>query len=513
MTQNISDNNKRIAKNTIALYFRTFITMLVGLYTGRIMLQALGVDNYGINNVVGGIVGMSSLITSTMSAAISRYITYSIGQGNKKRLRTMFSTSVNAQIVMSILAVVILEIFGLWFLSSKASIPEGRMIAAHWVFQCSLISLVISLISSPYNALLVAHERMGIYAYTSIAEVALKLAVVFIILVFDGDRLILLSILNVLIGLGMRIFYGWYCSKNFEESQYSIKVFDKGLLKELTIFSGWNLLNNGAWVFATQGVNMLVNVFFGVAFNAARGIAQTVNGAVQGFVGNFTMAFSPQITKTYAAGDKTYAISLGNRGTKFAWLMMYIFIVPVCCEADTLLQIWLGQVPAWAALFLRFAMFESLAVSSGQNLFRLIQADGNVKNYSIVAAITAGLIFPIAWLLYYLGLPVWSAYLVFIIDFLALNLVRFYYLKKLMPFSIRQFLRDVFLPCIIVSIVSFIVPLVVCHYMERGLLRFFINVPVAVLWTGICCVIFGLTQNERLFFWNKAKSMLSKIGL
>lgn len=513
MGQNVAENNKRIAKNTIALYFRTLITMLVGLYTGRVMLQALGVDNYGINNVVGGIVSMSSLITSTMSSAISRYITYSIGQGNKERLRVMFSTSVNAQIVMSVLAVIILEIFGLWFLNSKASISDGRMVAAHWVFQCSLISLVIILVSSPYNALLVAHERMGIYAYTSIAEVVLKLAVVFIILAFDGDRLILLAILNVLVGLGMRLFYGWYCGKHFEEARYSIKVFDKGLLKELSVFSGWNLINNGAWVFATQGVNMLVNVFFGVAFNAARGIAQTVNGTVQGFVGNFTMAFSPQITKTYAAGDKAYAISLGNRGTKFAWMMMYVFIVPVCCEAETLLHIWLGQVPAWTVLFLRFAMFESLAVSSGQNLFRLIQTDGHIKKYSVLAAVTAGLIFPLAWLLYYLGAPVWTAYLVFILDFMALNIVRCYYLKKLMPFSIRQFFRDVVMPCMIVSMVSFIVPIVVCYYMERGLLRFFINVPVAVLWTITCCTIFGLTKNERSFFWNKVKTILSKVRI
>lgn len=513
MGQNVAENNKRIAKNTIALYFRTLITMLVGLYTSRVMLQALGVDNYGINNVVGGIVGMSALITSTMSSAISRYITYSIGQGNRERLRVMFSTSVNAQVVMSVLAVIVLEIFGLWFLNSKASIPDGRMVAAHWVFQCSLISLVISLVSSPYNALLVAHERMGIYAYTSIAEVVLKLAVVFIILAFDGDRLILLAILNVLVGLGMRLFYGWYCGKHFEEARYSIKVFDKGLLKELSVFSGWNLINNGAWVFATQGVNMLVNVFFGVAFNAARGIAQTVNGAVQSFVGNFTMAFSPQITKTYAAGDKSYAISLGNRGTKFSWMMMYVFIVPVCCEAETLLHIWLGQVPAWAALFLRFAMFESLAVSSGQNLFRLIQADGHIRKYSVLAAITAGLIFPIAWLLYHLGAPVWTAYLVFILDFMVLNIVRCYYLKKLMPFSIRQFLRDVFIPCMIVSVVSFIVPLVVCHYMERGLLRFFINVPVSVLWTIVCCTLFGFTKNERAFFVDKAKSVFSKIRI
>ncbi|MDN0071324.1 hypothetical protein QVN97_04790 [Bacteroides caecigallinarum] len=506
-----TENNKRIAKNTLALYFRTFITMIVGLYTGRVMLQALGVDNYGINNVVGGIVGMSSLITSTMSAAISRYITYSIGQGDKERLRTMFSTSVNAQIVMSIIAVIVLEIFGLWFLSNEANIPDGRMTAAHWVFQCSLISLVIGLISSPYNALLVAHERMGIYAYTSIAEVTLKLVVVFTILAFDGDRLILLSILNVIVGLGMRVFYGWYCSKHFEESEYNVKIFDKRLLKELTVFSGWNLLNNGAWVFATQGVNMLVNVFFGVAYNAARGIAQTVNGAVQGFVGNFTMAFSPQITKTYAAGDKEYAIQLGNRGTKFSWLMMYVFIVPVFCEAETLLKIWLGQVPEWSVLFLRFAMFESLAVSSGQNLFRLIQADGNVKKYTVHAAITAGMIFPLAWLLYYWGAPVWVAYLIFIFDFMVLNIVRFFDMKRLMPFSIRQFLREVFVPCITVSVASFVLPLAVCYYMESGLLRFFINVPLAVLWTAGCCLVFGLSKSERQFFYEKSILLVSKI--
>lgn len=385
------------------------------------------------------------------------------------------------------------------------------MVAAHWVFQCALVSLVIGLISSPYNALLVAHERMSIYAYTSIADVVLKLAVVYMIMAYGGDRLILLAILNVIVGLAMRIFYGWYCGRNFEEAHYNPSLFDKGLLKELTVFSGWNLINNGAYVFATQGVNMLVNVFFGVAYNAARGIAQTVNGAVQGFVGNFTMAFSPQITKSYAAGEKEYAIQLANRGTKFAWLMMYIFIVPVCCEADTLLKLWLGEAPEWSALFLRFAMFESLAVTSGQNLFKLIQADGNVKRYTIHAAITAGFIFPLAWLVYYLGAPVWMAYLIFIIDFIVLNLVRFYDLKQLMYFSIRQFLREAFIPSMIVSVVSFIVPLIICYSMESTIVRFLINVPVSVLWTGLCCIVFGLTKGERLFFWNKAKLLTAKI--
>lgn len=485
--------------------------MIVGLYTGRVMLHALGVDDYGINNVVGGIVAMSSLITSTMSQAISRYITYTLGQGDKKRLRVMFSTSINAQIIMSLLAVLFIEIFGLWFLINEASIPDGRLEAAHWVFQCSLLTLVIGLVSTPYNALLVAHERLGIYAYTSIAEVTLKLVVVFLIISFDGDRLILLAILNVLVGLVMRIFYGWYCGKHFEEAHYNIKHFDKGLIKELTVFSGWNMLNNGAWVFATQGVNMLVNVFFGVAYNAARGIAQQVNSAVQSFVGNFTMAFSPQITKTYAAGDKEYAIRLGNRGTKFSWLMMYVFIVPVCCEAETLLKIWLGQVPEWSVLFLRFAMFESLAVSSGQNLFRLIQADGHIKKYTVHAAITASMIFPLSWLLYYLGAPVWTAYLVFIIDFMFLNFVRFFDLKRLMPFSVHQFMREVIIPCLLVSVTSFIIPLAVCYYMESGLIRFFINVPLSILWTLVCCIVFGLTSNERHYFYEKIKVIKERI--
>lgn len=198
----------------------------------------------------------------------------------------------------------------------------------------------------------------------------------------------------------------------------------------------------------------------------------TVNSAVQGFVGNFTMAFSPQITKSYAAGDTAYAVHLANKGTKFTWLMMYIFIVPVCMEAETLLQLWLGEVPELAPLFLRFAMFESLAVSSGQNLFKLIQADGHIKSYTVHAALTAGLIFPLVWLFFYMGAPVWAAYLIFIIDFLFLNLVRFYDLKRLMVFSVFQFLKDCIIPCVLVSVASFIVPVILAHYMEEGIIRF-----------------------------------------
>ena len=507
----ISQNNKRIARNTIALYFRTFITMIVGLYTGRVMLQALGVENYGINAVVGGIVAMSSLITNTMSVAISRYITYALGKGNKERLYTMFSTSINAQIVVAIIVTVVLEIIGVWFLNSEANIPDGRMEAANWVLQCSIVTLMISLVSSPFNALIIAHERMSIYAYMSIVDVTLKLIICFMIMAYGGDRLVLLAVLQIMVAFGMQIFYGWYCSHHFEEAHYSPKIFDGKLMRELTVFSGWNLMNNGAYVFATQGVNILVNVFFGVAYNASRSIAITVNSAVQGFVGNFTVAFSPQITKSYAVGDIVYAVHLVNRGTKFTWLMMYIFIVPVCMEADTLLHLWLGEVPVMASLFLRFAMFESLAVISGQNMFRLIQADGRVKNYTIHAAITAGMIFPLSWLVFYLGAPVWSAYLIFILDFFILNLVRFYALKRLMGFSVWQHLKECLLPCIVVSVTSFIVPVIVSLCMEQGIFRFFVVCSISVLWAGLCCFMFGLTKSERIFFCDKAIMIIRKI--
>lgn len=494
-------NNARIAKNTIALYIRTLVSMLLSLYTGRIMLQALGVDNYGINSVVGSIVGMSSLITSTMSQAIGRYITCALGKGDKKNLHIMFSTSINAQIILSAIAAIALEIAGVWFLNNVANIPDGRMVAANWVLQCSIVSLVISLVSSPFNALIIAHERMTIYAYMTIVDVAIRLGICFIIMYYGGDRLILLAILQVMVALAMRIFYGWYCSRNFEEAHYNIRIFDKSILKELTIFSGWNLLNNGAWVFSTQGINMLINVFFGVSFNAARTIAGSVNNAIQGFVGNFTMAFSPQITKNYAAGNVAYAIHLANRGTKFAWLMMYVFIVPVFMEAEMLLQLWLGQVPPMATLFLRFAMFESLAVTSGQNMFQLIQANGNVKGYTIRAAVVAGLIFPLAWLAYCFGAPVWVANVVFIADFLCLNLVRFYILKRMMPFSVRQHLKDCILPCSVVSVTSFILPVMVSNAVPAGVMRFFVVCLVSVVWTVLCSVVFGLTRHERQFLW------------
>ena len=504
------ENNKRIAKNTILLYLRTFVTMIVSLYTSRIMLQALGIEDYGVNNVVGSIVSMTGMITGVMAAAISRFLTFEFGKGDINRVKTVFSTSVNAQLIISAIIVIVLELIGVWFLNNKASIPADRMVAANWVMQCSIISTVISLMASPFNAVIIAHEKMSVYAYMSIIDVSLKLAICFMIKAYGGDRLILLALLNVAVALIVQMLYVWYSYRNFEESHYDRHIFDKPLLKEMTSYSGWNLFGNTSWILNKQGVNMLVNVFFGVVFNAARGIAGQVNSAIQAFVGNFTTAFSPQITKSYASGDIDYAISLSNRATKFTWLMTYVFLVPVFMEAETLLRLWLGEVPEFSAMFLRFAMFESLAVTSGSALFKLIQATGDIKRYEIVISLFGVLVFPISWFAFRLGAPVWTPYLCFIIDYFLLNIIRITTLKRLMDYSAVRFLTDTLLPCIIVSITSFMLPALLAALMEQSIMRFIVMVPISVLWTGTCCYVFGLSKGERRAITDKVFTLIQK---
>lgn len=503
-------DNKRIAKNTLLLYFRTFITMLVGLYTGRVMLSALGVENYGINNVVGGIVGMSSLITGAVSSTITRFITYALGEGDKQRMRLVFSTSVNVQIVMSFVAVVVLEIIGIWFLNTHAVIPDGRMTAAHWVLQCAIIGLVLGLVSSPYNAVIVAHEHMSIYAYMSIVDVVLKLLVCFAIMAYGGDRLIFLSILMVCIGLAMRIFYGWYCTRHFDEAHYDLKLFDKSFVKEMSQFTGWFLVGNAVWVMNTQGLNMLINVFFGVVFNAARGVALTVTGALSSFVNNFTVAFVPQITKSYAAGDRERLLTLMFQGTKIVWFLFIVLIIPVFIEADFLLKLWLGTPPDHAVTFLRFALIESWSLSISFVLHNAILASGKLKRVQLKIAVYTAFVFPLTWLSFKLGAPAWASYAVFIFMNTTAKGFTICELRRIMNFPIGPFVRKVVLRCAAVSFVAFAIPALVSLQMQQSLIRFFVVVPFSVLWTIVCMYLLGINAAERVLAQTYAKKLVSK---
>lgn len=503
--------NKRIAKNTLMLYFRTFITMLVGLYTGRVMLAALGVENYGINNVVGGIVGMTSLITGAVSSAITRFITYALGEGDKQRMKLVFSTSINVQIVMSIIAVVVLEVIGVWFLNSKAVIPDGRMTAAHWVLQCSILGLVLGLICSPYNAVIVAHEHMSVYAYMSIVDVLLKLGVCYAIMTYGGDRLIFLSILTVCIGLSMRVFYGVYCGRHFEEAHYDIRLFDKSFVREMSQFTGWFLVGNAVWVFNTQGLNMLINVFFGVVYNAARGVAITVTGALSSFVNNFTVAFVPQITKSYASGDRERLMTLIFQGTKIVWFLFVLLIIPVFIEADTLLKLWLGTPPEHAVTFLRFALIESWSISVSFALHNTILASGKLKRVQLKIAVYTSLIFPVTWLCFKLGAPAWASYTVFILLNTTAKGFTISELRHIIDFPALQFMNKVVLRCVFVTAVAFILPAFVAMQMTHPLCRFLTVVPLSGLWTIACAYIIGIDRLERALVKTCALKFIHKI--
>lgn len=487
--------------------------MVVGLYTSRIMLQVLGVDNYGINNVVGGIVAMSSLITGAVSSAITRFITYAIGEGDKHRMRVVFSTSMNVMIAMAIIAVLALEVIGVWFLNYQADIPDGRMTAAHWVLQCSIVTLFVNLINSPYNATIIAHERMSMYAYIGIAEVMLKLAVCFAIIAFSGDRLILFAVLNVIVAIGFRIYYTWYCKRNFSEANYEYKLFDRSFFKEMTQFTGWYMVGNTVWVFNTQGLNMLINVFFGVVLNAARGVAISVTSAITAFVNNFTVAFIPQITKSYATGEHDRLLSLVFKGSKFTWYLLFLFIIPAFLEADTLLDLWLGKPPAYASLFLRFALIETWSINFNFALHYALLASGKLKRVQIRIALYTSFVFPVTWLCFYMGAPVWISYVIFICFNTSSKYLMLQELQRNINFPMVKFIKDVFLHCIFVTIISFSLPGLIAFSMPKSYLRLIIVIVISSVWSLLCDYVIGLSKSEKQYVNSVAKKMLSKIKL
>ena len=503
-------NNKRIAQNTILLYFRTLFTMLISLYTSRVVLNTLGVTDYGIYNVVGGVVAMFSVISSSLSSAVSRFITYEIGRGDFEKLKRIFSTSVNIQIGISFVILALAETFGLWFLNTKMNIPDGRIGAANWVLQCSLLSFIINLVSVPYNACIIAHERMTAFAYISILEAVLKLVVVYMLLISTYDKLATYAVLLVAVALIVRLAYSFYCRRHFEESHYRF-VYDKSLIKEMTGFAGWSFFGNGAYMLNVQGVDMLINIFFGVTLNAARGVASQVQNAVMQFVNNFTVAVNPQITKSYAAGDMKYVCKLVCRGARFSYFLLFIFVVPLFCEANYVLKLWLKIVPEYAVMFLRLSLFATLMTLLGNSMLTAIMATGNIKKYQLYITIVGCLVFPLTWLAFELGFPPETTYVIYIFIYFILNFVRLYMAKGLMNFPIKFYLSDVILRVVVVSLFSFILPLLVIYNYKESFMRLCFTCIISLFSTLFTISVFGLEYSERKKFSCKITSIVSKI--
>ena len=503
MSNQTSDNNKRIAKNTLLLYVRMLFTMAVSLFTSRVILNTLGVEDYGINNVVGGIVTMFSVLSGSLSSSISRFITFELGKGNIERLKTIFSTGVNIQLGMSVLIIIIAEAVGIWFLNAKMNIPADRMVAANWVFQCAILTFVLNLLSVPYNAAIIAHEKMSAFAYISVLEVTLKLIIVYMLTISPFDRLKTYAVLLLCVGAVIRFIYGYYCKRHFEECTYHL-VFDKPVLKEMTGFAGWNFLGNGSYMLNTQGVNILMNLYFGVAVNAARGIATQVDAALKQFVNNFTTAVNPQITKSYAQGDLDYMHKLVCRSAKFSAFLMLFFAIPILLETQSILTIWLKTVPEYAAIFLQLIIISSFVDTVLANsLVTSMFATGNIKRYQIIVTTIGCLVFPFSWIAFQLGFQPEIAYVLYFIIYTVLLGVRLYLLKDMVKLPIMMYVREVLYRVLPVMIICFIIPMMIRYSMQEGWMRLILLCLVSTIVTAVVEYSIGLTKNERKFIVGK----------
>ena len=503
MSNQTLDNNKRIAKNTLLLYVRMLFTMAVSLFTSRVILNTLGVEDYGIYNVVGGIVTMFSVLSGSLSSSISRFITFELGKGNIERLKTIFSTGVNIQLGMSVLIIIIAEAVGIWFLNAKMNIPADRMLAANWVFQCAILTFVLNLLSVPYNAAIIAHEKMSAFAYISVVEVTLKLIIVYMLTISPFDRLKAYAVLLLCVGAVIRFIYGYYCKRHFEECTYHF-VFDKPVLKEMTGFAGWNFFGNSAYMLNTQGVNILMNLYFGVAVNAARGIATQVDAALKQFVNNFTTAVNPQITKSYAQGDLAYMHKLVCRSAKFSAFLMLFFAIPILLETQSILTIWLKTVPEYAAIFLQLIIISSFVDTVLANsLVTSMFATGNIKRYQIIVTTIGCLVFPFSWIAFQLGFQPEIAYVLYFIIYTVLLGVRLYLLKDMVKLPIMMYVREVLYRVLPVMIICFIIPMMIRYSMQEGWMRLILLCLVSTIVTAVVEYSIGLTKNERKFIVGK----------
>lgn len=503
-------NNKRIAKNTIVLYLRMIVVMAISLFTSRVVLTTLGVEDYGIYNVVGGFVAMFSLLTGSLSNAISRYITFELGRENYEKLRMVFSNAIIVQIILAIVVFIFSEIIGLWFLNNKMQIPEGRMVAANWVLHCSILTFVVNLINIPYQACIIAHEKMTAFAYISILETILKLGVVLCLYYNWGDNLIAYSLMLLFVAILIRFINGVYCNRTFSECIFKWTV-DKPLIKEMTSMASWNFLGAGGAILGSHGVNILINLFFGVVFNAARGIAVQVNGAVNQFVSSFTTAMNPQITKLYSVGNKDEMFQLVFRGTKLAFFLMLVISCPIIVETPTILRLWLKVVPDYAVVFVRLALVQSLISTLSVTLFTVAMATGDIKKYQLIVGSLGLSVFFFTYAIYKLGGSVESAYIVGIVIELAILVARLYVLHGLVGLDLNEFLKKVIYRVSIVVVPTLLLHLIMIHLENNHSVSVFLfNLMVSITTVSSFSFLFGMDAKERGFILYQIKEKIHK---
>ena len=505
-----TENNKRIARNTLLLYFRMLFLMIISLYTSRIVLNALGVEDFGIYNVAGGVVAMFSILSGSLSAAISRFITYELGKNNILKLKVIFSSAITIQIGLGIVIVFFAETIGIWFLNTQMNIPIERMVAANWVLQFSIITFIINLISVPYNAVIIAHEKMSAFAYISIFEAIGKLLIAYLITISPIDKLIFYAILMCVVAIAIRLLYGYYCKRHFDECRFHF-IWNKQIFQQIFSFAGWNFIGASSAVLRDHGGNIIINLFCGPTVNAARGIAFQVNNAIQGFVSNFMTALNPQITKSYAVKNYTYMMTLIFQGARLSFYMLLLLSLPIIINTHYLLTLWLNTVPEHTVLFVRLVLIFAMSESISGPLITAMLATGNIRNYQIIVGGLQMLNLPISYILLSLGAIPETVLIVAVLISQCCLMARLYMLKKMIKLKITDYLKKVYFNIITVSIIAIILPICMQERLAENFINFLLSSLICMLCTYLSIYYIGCSYEERKFIYNKFLILKSKI--
>lgn len=493
-----NDNNKRLAKNTIFLYFRMAFLMCIGLYTSRVVLRTLGIADYGLYNLVGSIVIMFSFLNATLSTSTQRFLNIEIGKGNTNKLKEVFSNSLFLHIIIAAVILILAETIGLWYVENIAVIPPGRENAAFWVYQFSILATCIQIIQLPFMATIIAHESMNVYAYISIYEGIAKLLIVYLIQVLDYDKLILYGLLILIVHISVALFYNIYCQKHFSEARFKISI-NKLLLKEMLGFSGWNLTGNFAFACNTQGLNIVLNLFFGTVVNAARGIAFQIQSLVTQFANNFQIAVKPQVIKYYAAGQLKEMEKLIINSAKYSAFMMIILIVPITVCIKELLMLWLGEYPPYTTVFVGIILLRCIVTTITNNILMVVHASGYLKNISICAGVLLLLVLPVSYLLLLLGLSPATVFIVDLIAAIGEAAIELYFMNKYIKFPVKEFCRKVYLKVFVILTITFFLTYAI-HYITDVLGNIYvllITVPASIILSLTIIFMLGIGQPER----------------
>ncbi len=494
-----TQNNKRIAKNTAFLYIRMIIVLLVSIYTTRVVLNTLGVTDFGVYNVVCGFVSMFSFISSSLTNGIQRFFNYSVGCAERDGVAKVYRTAMRIQIILALIMIVLIETVGIWYINNVMELPPDRLTAANWVFQFSALSFIILIISIPYNAAIIAFEKMDYYAFVSILDTLLKLAIIIELPYLPGDKLIIYGLLGLMISIINFLLNYIYCKRKLPQL-FAHKGIEKKLLKSISSFAGWNTVEMFAWITQGQGVNMIINVFFGAVINAARGVSAQIQSAIQQFCTNLVVAIRPQLVESYAQKNYSRTKSLMYTTSKLSFILFYILAIPVILEINYVLRLWLGNnIPDYTASFTILTLISMIPRNFVMALSQVIHATGKMAKYQIASAVVIIFILPVSYIFLHYGYSPIYVYIINLIFCCILFIVCLLVFKTIFEISIWEYHKCIIIPCSVIAIIVPVIPYVIQHFMQESFMRFIIIAITTTITSVIASYLFLLNKSEKEF--------------